>query len=86
VLLDLHMPNMNGIQALAAMQEIDPDVCCCFMTGDCGESTVDWLLELGALYVFSKPFHSDKIGWVLMTLVNSKLRLKAANKSWPIAH
>ena len=56
VLLDVRMPGLNGPQTLAAIQELDPGVVCCFMTGEAGNYT-EWQLEgAGALRVFAKPF------------------------------
>ena len=38
VLLDLKMPDLNGVATLKALQQIDPDVRCCFMSGQYGMS------------------------------------------------
>lgn len=56
VLLDVQMPGMDGPATLAALQQIDPEVKCCFMSGDTGRYTAEELLCLGAVQFFHKPF------------------------------
>jgi anti-anti-sigma factor len=56
VLLDVLMPGMDGPQTLAALQEICPDVRCCFMSGNSKGYTEEALLRLGAMRVLHKPF------------------------------
>jgi CheY-like chemotaxis protein len=56
VLLDVQMPGMDGPATLAALQEFDPDVRCCFMSGGSDEYDVEDLLALGAAHFFPKPF------------------------------
>lgn len=58
VLSDLNMPVLDGPQTLDALREINPLVRFCFMTGDVRLTTLTWLLKLGALKVFTKPFPS----------------------------
>jgi CheY-like chemotaxis protein len=54
-LLDRHMPRMGGVEALAELRALDPDLPCCLMTGD-GPGAEAELLALGANRVFAKPF------------------------------
>jgi len=56
VLLDVIMPEMDGPQTLTALQQINPNVQCCFMTGQPLSQTGRDLLLLGAVRVFRKPF------------------------------
>jgi len=56
VLLDVQMPGMDGPATLAALQKIDPEVKCCFMSGDLGRYPPEELLGLGAAHLFHKPF------------------------------
>ena len=55
VLLDVHMPAMNGPQTLAALRQIDPQVRAAFMSGDAGNYAVSDLLALGAAAFVPKP-------------------------------
>jgi DNA-binding NtrC family response regulator len=55
VLLDVRMPGMNGPDTLEALRRLNPQVRCCFMSGDPGEYTAEDLRQRGALHLFSKP-------------------------------
>jgi DNA-binding NtrC family response regulator len=57
VLLDVLMPGgLDGPHTLAALQEINPAVRCCFMSGHTAHYPIHKLLALGALNVLFKPF------------------------------
>jgi DNA-binding response OmpR family regulator len=56
VLMDVCMPGLDGKQTLAALQDHDPAVRCCFMSGGTGPYTRDDLLGQGALDLLCKPF------------------------------
>jgi CheY-like chemotaxis protein len=56
VLLDVRMPELDGPGTLAALQTLDPQVRCCFMSGYLGGYTEERLLSLGAAAVLPKPF------------------------------
>jgi CheY-like chemotaxis protein len=56
VLLDVRMPVPDGPQTLSLLQELNPQICFCFMSGDFGRYTEEELYELGAAAVLSKPF------------------------------
>jgi two-component system OmpR family response regulator len=58
VLLDVQMPGLDGPGTLALLNDVDPNVRCCFLTGGSGDYTADDLLALGALHVFRKPVPS----------------------------
>ena len=61
VLLDITMPNMSGIEALAAIKQLDPNskVVMCSAMGQ--ESMVMEAIKLGALDFIVKPFKQDRI-------------------------
>ena len=56
VLLDVQMPTMDGPQTLAALQKINPNIRCCFMSGNSGAYSREELLKRGAACVIQKPF------------------------------
>lgn len=56
VLLDVQMPEQDGPQTLAALRHLDPQVRCCFMSGDLGRYDPRELLASGADRIFAKPF------------------------------
>jgi hypothetical protein len=47
---------MDGPATLAALQGIDPNVGCCFMSGDTDEYAPEELLAMGAVHLLRKPF------------------------------
>ena len=56
VVLDVQLPGLDGPQTLAALRGLDPDLVCCFMSGDTGRYPVEGLLAMGAAHFFAKPF------------------------------
>lgn len=71
VLLDVRMPHVDGVQTLRALQTIDPEVACCFMTGDSGPYSEEDLLRSGARGILHKPFRKDELGQVLQQVLPS---------------
>lgn len=61
VLLDVRMPRLDGPHTLAALERLNPKVCCCFMSGDLGGYTEEELLAMRAARVFRKPFVTDDL-------------------------
>jgi CheY-like chemotaxis protein len=70
VLLDVRMPGMDGPQTLAKLHQLNPQICCCFMSGDLGSYTEGQLGNLGARAVLLKPFHLGQLARVLWELAN----------------
>lgn len=73
VLLDVRIPIMDGPQTLVALQETNPRVCSCFMSGDIGHYTVDHLRELGAGAFLPKPFRLSEVAQVLRQKLASRV-------------
>jgi DNA-binding NarL/FixJ family response regulator len=73
VLLDVRMPGRDGPSTLAALQEFDPHVRVCFMTGDAGRYTERDLLDLGALVVYRKPPHMSELAEQLAGIANPQI-------------
>jgi DNA-binding NtrC family response regulator len=65
VLMDVRMPGRDGPDTLAALRKQDPQVRCCFMSGDLGEHTEAELRKLGTGEVLRKPFTMAEAGRVL---------------------
>ncbi len=70
VLLDVLMPGLDGPETLAALQELNPQIRCCFMSGDLGGFTGGGLRHLGAAAVLQKPFLLTEVAQVLRQLAN----------------
>src|SRR5262249_48257054 len=56
VLLDVRMPGLDGPQTLAVLRQQNPDVRCCFVSGDTGGYNPAELLAMGVADVIEKPF------------------------------
>lgn len=69
VLLDVEMPDLDGPRTLAALQELEPGILACFMTGDADAHTETELLKSGAICVFTKPFEAAEVAHILQKLV-----------------
>jgi CheY-like chemotaxis protein len=71
VLLDVRMPGRDGPQTLTALQELNPQVRCCLMSGDLGEYTENGLLDLGAVMVIPKPFRLAEVTQLVWELASA---------------
>jgi len=54
--MDVQMPGMDGPATFATLQQINPELKCCFMSGSTGKYTSQELLDRGAVHVMMKPF------------------------------
>jgi CheY-like chemotaxis protein len=61
VLLDVHMPVLDGPGTLDALRRLNPEVLVCFMSGDTGDYDPQELLQRGAASFIAKPFHLDQL-------------------------
>jgi CheY-like chemotaxis protein len=77
VLLDVRMPDLDGPHTLARLRQFDPEVRCCFMSGDIGDYTEDDLFALGALDVVAKPFSLTGLGRRLRQVADGELVSRA---------
>ena len=74
VLLDVRMPGLDGVQTLAAIQAINPQVRCFFMSGNIGDYTEERLLTVGATAVIPKPFQVTEVAQLLWEQVSRDRR------------
>ena len=65
VMVDLHMPDINGLDVLRAIREIDPTCQVILMTGQSSVDTAIQAVKLGALDYLSKPFDLQRLGGLL---------------------
>jgi CheY-like chemotaxis protein len=56
VVLDIHMPRLDGPATLRALRDLDPQVGCVFITGHPGDYDEAALAAMGAVAVLRKPF------------------------------
>lgn len=73
VLLDVQMPEMNGLQALSQIKNINPNIAVIMVTGCESKSVVDKAMSLGAYDYISKPFDLEKLRKTIKRALTSKL-------------
>src|SRR5262245_2238357 len=61
VLLDVHMPVLDGPATLDALRGLNPEVLACFMSGDTGNYDPQELLRRGATSIVAKPFQINRL-------------------------
>lgn len=69
VLLDVHMPCLDGPGTLVALQKEKPSIPCCFMTASLDANQAATLVALGASHVFEKPILLQEATAVIRGLV-----------------
>jgi CheY-like chemotaxis protein len=71
VLLDVRMPELDGPLTLDALRVINPNVCCCFMSGETGKYPYESLEQWKPARFFSKPFALPAVARTLMDLAGA---------------
>jgi two-component system, OmpR family, response regulator len=61
VLLDVHMPGLDGPATLDALRRLNPEVLVCLMSGDPGDYDPQELLQRGATGIIAKPFQINQL-------------------------
>jgi two-component system response regulator AtoC len=72
VLLDVIMPGMDGLAALAAIKKIDHDVPVIVMSGQGGTHTVVQAMKLGATDFVCKPFEEHELDVLIASAVRQR--------------
>jgi DNA-binding NtrC family response regulator len=80
VTLDLKMPGMSGVETLAAIREIDPEVDVVVVTGFGSYDTAIEAMRLHAFDFLTKPFD---VGRVLSTVARAVERRKSRSRRTP---
>jgi two-component system response regulator (stage 0 sporulation protein F) len=71
-LIDVRMPEFDGPQTLSALQQVNPHLRFCFMTGDPGRYTEDQLMARGADGILHKPFRAEDLAQVMQKATQDK--------------
>jgi two-component system OmpR family response regulator len=69
VLMDVRMPRLDGPDTFAVLKHINPNVICCFLSGNTGPYTREDLYRMGAIEVIDKPFRLEELNRVLFRLL-----------------
>jgi len=73
VLLDIRIPDMNGLDVLQQIHELDPTVAVIMITGMHDEETARQALKLGAVDYIAKPIDLEYLDTSLMIKISSML-------------
>jgi CheY-like chemotaxis protein len=73
VLLDVCMPGLDGPATLRQLQQINPDLLVCFISGNTEDHAPDDLLRQGGLRLFPKPYPIDDLTREITSLLPSRL-------------
>jgi DNA-binding NtrC family response regulator len=80
VLTDIRMPNVSGVEVLAAAREKDPDVPVILMTAQATLQSAMQAVNAGAFYYIQKPFRNDELIAILRRASEHR-RLRVENRS-----
>jgi DNA-binding NtrC family response regulator len=72
VLIDLDMPDLSGLETLAALRQVDPQVQCCYMSGHLEDKTVEEIKSAGVLRLFRKPIALEELVNTLKDLADQR--------------
>ena len=61
ILMDIRMPNMDGIESVKNVKKINPEAFIVMMTGEAGNDEIEKALEVGGYAVLRKPFSPEKL-------------------------
>ncbi len=70
ILLDIKMPNMDGIQFLERLREKKPDVPVLIITGYPSIPNAAAAMRLGACDYVTKPFTAEEVTWAVKRVLN----------------
>ena len=69
VLTDVQMPGLDGPELFALLKAINPNIVCCFMSGDTGKYTIQELFQRGAAGFINKPFSLDELRAMILNAI-----------------
>ncbi len=80
VLTDIRMPNVTGVEILAAARQLDSDVPVILMTAQATLQSAMQAVNEGAFYYIQKPFRNDELIAILKRAAEHR-KLRVENKS-----
>jgi signal transduction histidine kinase len=72
VLIDVKLPDMNGLQVLRVVKETNPDVGAIMMTGHTDVETAVGALNQGAFAYIQKPYNVDEVKAAIARLIEKQ--------------
>ena len=79
-LVDMHLPDLNGMEILRRVAAEQPEVCVIMMTGYSSVKNAVEAMKLGAFDYLTKPFDDDELIASVQTALENK-RLKQENRT-----
>lgn len=76
VLLDVNMPQMDGIETLQKLKEIDPNCVVIMLTSLVNRQTIEQALELGAANYIRKDTPKEEIAKALAETIDASFDLE----------
>jgi two-component system, response regulator, stage 0 sporulation protein F len=73
VLMDLHMPGMDGFEVIRAVRQIDPAIPIIVITGYASQENRERVIALGANCFFPKPFDIEEVLNMSRKLIEERL-------------
>ena len=82
VLLDMRMPGLGGIQTLAKLRDIAPEIIVVIMCAYFDAKYIEEAIEKGQIkhYIF-KPFDLEEVGIIISNLLNNNYSTQSLNSS-----
>lgn len=77
VLMDLNMPEMDGLKAISLLRQHRPEITCIILSAERNRDTVQEAMQLGVQDYLIKPFTSDQL-----LLVMQRVREQVVQSSW----
>jgi len=74
ILLDIILPDQDGLRVLEKMKQSDPDVIVIMITATQTVKTAVDAMKLGAYYYFQKPFNIDELRLIISRALHEKAR------------
>ncbi len=84
VLLDLNLPDQNGLVLLERILRVSPEAQIVMMTGEGDVATAVQAMKLGARDFLSKPFDNDRLQSTIHTLLHSEADVSTKLNTRPI--
>jgi len=69
ILLDIYMPELDGMQALPQIRALKPTTPIVMLTSDSEEAVVEQCVNLGASYFVRKDVHADQLQVELLNML-----------------
>src|SRR5690606_17756674 len=76
-LMDLNMPEMDGLKAISLLRQHRPEITCIILSAERNRDTVKEAMQLGVQDYLIKPFTSDQL-----LVVMQRVREQVVHSNW----